>query len=112
MPQAQAQRLQTAADIILAQLGGRRFIVTTGAKNLAGDNSMLSMKLPATMTKGRASHCRITLEPTDTYKVETLRIRRGADFESSVVVVDSADMVFADQLQAVFTRLTGLDTHL
>lgn len=109
---SQAQRQPTAADIILAQLGGRRFIVMTGAKDFAGNNSMLSMRLPTNMTKGRASHCRITLEPTDTYKLETLKIGRSADFDKAVVVVDSVDGIYVDQLQATFTRLTGLDTHL
>lgn len=97
----------TVSRTILAQLGGNRFVAMTGAKSFAGDERSLSFRLPASLTRGRASAMRIVLEGDDTYTLETYRIVK---FESRTV--DTRRGVYADRLRQVFTDMTGLDTSL
>lgn len=99
----------TVANTILEQLGGRKFAVMTGAKNFLGDEKSLTFRLP-----GGAGYCRdgincvkVTLDPTDTYTVEFLRIR-GA----KVTTVKTLDDVYNDMLREVFEGATGLRTSL
>ena len=58
----------TVAQTILDQLGGNKFIAMTGSKNFLGGEKSLSMKLAK--NQSGATHLRIELEPTDTYKME------------------------------------------
>jgi hypothetical protein len=93
------------ANTILEQLGGRRFIVMTGAKNFVGGTDSLSFSLPR-----NASNCnkmRITLTPADTYTVDMFKIRAGK-FENPV----TRENVYCDQLQDVFTSVTGMYASL
>jgi hypothetical protein len=95
------------AKTILEQLGGGRFLVMTGAKNLVGSHDALTMKLPSNLTKGRITHLRVTLTAADDYTVETFRIR-GAQ---PVVKAGRADGVYCDMLQDTFLSMTGLYTR-
>ena len=95
----------TTANTILDQLGGRRFIVMTGARNLVGGVNSLSMKIGRNEKK--VTHVRITLNHLDLYDMEFLSIRN-----LDVKTVDTASGIYADDLQRVFTGGTGLDTHL
>ena len=95
----------TTANTILDQLGGRRFIVMTGARNLVGGVNSLSMKIGRNSKK--VTHVRIVLNHLDLYDVEFLSIRN-----LNVKTVDTASGIYADDLQRVFTGGTGLDTHL
>ena len=97
------------ANTILEQLGGRRFRVMTGAKDFVGGENSLMFRLPSTphFVKDGINKVRITLEPSDTYKIEFFKIR-GVKFKT---VAETRDIYF-DQLQEVFTRHTGLTTRL
>jgi hypothetical protein len=95
------------AKTILEQLGGGRFLVMTGAKNLVGSHDALTMKLPSNLTKGRITHVRVTLTPMDEYTVEGMRIRGTR----TIVMVDRREGVYADTLQSIFTDMTGLYTR-
>ncbi len=97
----------TVPTLILTQLGGQRFKTMTGAASFAGDETMLSFRLKPGITKHRAWGMRIYLDPTDTYRLELLKMR---DF--AVEIVDQREGVYEDDLQSVFTEMTGLDTHL
>ena len=97
------------AKTILEQLGGRKFLVMTGATNLIGGENHLSMKLPGSARcNGRiCSGVRITLTPSDTYTVEAFVVRK-----LKYTVLDSRNDVYFDSLPEVFTSLTGLATKL
>ena len=97
----------TVSNTILAQMGGRRFLAMTGAKDLLGSVNSLTMRLPSTLTKNRISHVRITLTPEDEYTVEALSIRG-----LKVKPIDQIEGVYGDTLCSVFTVLTGLHTSL
>jgi hypothetical protein len=104
---------QTVAKTILAQLGGNRFIAMTGAINFISTANSLSFKLPANDRK--ITHVRIELCWNDLYKVEFLccgvRKKDGVP-EHYRDVIDTREDIYFDSLQEVFTRVTGLATHL
>lgn len=92
---------------ILEQLGGRRFIAMTGARDLIGGPDYLMFRLPRGLALNGINKVKITLDWTDTYVVEALRLGPVA-----CETIEHVDSVYAEDLQQVFTRLTGLDTHL
>ena len=97
------------AETILAQLGGQKFKVMTGAKEIFAVENGLSLRLPASGEWRRRgiNYIRITLEPTDTYKMEFKRIRGH-----KVTDIAEHSMIYDHMLQSIFTAETGLDTHL
>ncbi|QAY80241.1 hypothetical protein [Sphingosinicella sp. BN140058] len=98
----------TVAKTILAQLGGNRFVQMTSAKDFSGGPDCLMFRLPAASTKHRANAMRIYLDPTDSYRLELVKVTRAKGPE----VVDKREMIYAEQLQSIFTDMTGLYTRL
>ena len=100
--------VKAIAHEILRQLGGRKFLVMTGAKDLIHAPTLdaerkwptLSMKLP----QGDAKILRIALAPSDTYTVQFLT--------RSCRVIREMDDIYADQLQDVVAQGTGIALHL
>lgn len=92
---------------ILDQLGGRRFLAMTGAKDLLGSSDALMFRLPSGFAKDGINMVKISLRQTDTYTVEALRLGLP---ESKII--ERMDFVYVEDLQRIFTKLTGLDTHL
>jgi hypothetical protein len=97
----------TIATTILDQLGGRRFIAMTGARNFIAGANDLSFRIPGTMTRRRINAVRITLEPTDTYSVVFFAIR-GV----TVKEVSKHEDIYADMLGELFRDVTGLETRM
>lgn len=106
-------------EIILDQLGGNRFLVMTGCHHLLGDTDSLSMKIPRNAS--RANHLKITLKPDDTYRMEFRRyrdgcfsVRNGKCYQTKAIneTVQTFDGVYFDQLQSLFTSVTGMYTSL
>jgi hypothetical protein len=99
----------TVATTILEQLGGRRFLAMTGARQLIGSASSLSFTLPGSpgFVQRGINVCRVTLTPMDTYTVEYLRVRG-----SKVRTVQTCTDIYAENLQECFSRETGLATRL
>lgn len=93
------------AETILAQLGGNRFKAMTGASSFSYGNACLTFRIGSNPKKIKA--VRITLEPSDTYKMEFLAIRK---FE--VKTLSEVSGVYCDMLQDIFTEKTGLYTKL
>lgn len=107
------------ADTILAQLGGRRFVVMTGASSFShgefgpADSNRrdpgLSFRLPARSSNGVAGVI-ITLDPSDTYRIRFLGPCRAPSY--TVKTIADLDGVYVDVLRETFTRYTGLETSL
>lgn len=93
------------AHTILQQLGGNRFITMTGAKDMVGDDRSLQFRIGRNSSK--ANMVKVTLRPSDTYRVEFLRYAR-----LEVKPVKTIDGIFAEQLQSVFSDTTGLACSL
>lgn len=95
----------TIAHTILQQLGGGRFTLFTGAKNLLAGPNFLKFQMPRNPMG--VKWMKITLTPADLYLIETFKFTKG-----EVVLIDSCDDVFAEDLQTVFTKMTGFHTNL
>ena len=100
------QEKSIVAQTILLQLGGRRFIRFTGARSFVGGENFLMFMLPVEINK-----VKITLTPMDVYRLEfwkNLDAGRPETHTPFKVIED----VYEDQLQDLFTEVTGLYTHL
>ena len=97
------------ANTILEQLGGRRFIAMTGAKNFVAIEDGLQFDLPRTphFVRNGINKIRIHLDPTNTYTMKGLKRHR---FDADLVKEESG--LYWDMLQPAFTEFTGLDTYL
>jgi len=94
--------IPTIPQTILAQLGGNRFAVMTGARDFVGGENSLSFRIGRNAKA--VAFVTITLGSDDLYTVEFL----GRTY----AIKASADGVYADQLAAIFTLHTGLYTSL
>ena len=95
----------TVAKTILEQLGGNKFRVMVGAKNLVGSENSLSFKFMHNSSK--STICRVTLTPMDVYEVEFSHIRNY-----DKIVDKTFDNVYNDSLVEIFEDYTGLHTSL
>ena len=95
------------ANTLLQQLGGNKFMVMTGAKNLMVDRKEKSLQMRIGKNSKGINHVKITYMPDDTYKMDFGRIRK-LDYK----VVRSVSNVYAEALQDVFTEVTGMYTSL
>lgn len=97
------------AQTILNQLGGHKFVVMTGAKNIYALDSGLQFGLPGGrgFTKHGINKVQVILDPSDTYTVKFIKIRK---MEKTYEMEYSN--VYNDMLQSVFREATGLETHL
>lgn len=98
---------QQVAATILDQLGARKFLVMTGARDLVATAQGLQFKLPANFAKGGVNMIRVELNAMDTYDVIAGRWAR-LEFKEK----DRESTIYGEDLQCAFTRLTGLDTHI
>ncbi|CAH1525884.1 conserved hypothetical protein [Vibrio owensii] len=96
------------ANTILAQLGGNRFIVMTGAKQFVAIEQGLMFTLPACLAKLGINKVRVELAASDTYTMTALKVnaRQGDAIE---VLQESG--VYCDQLEQTFEDLTGVYTR-
>ena len=101
------------ANTILAQLGGNRFKVMTGANSFAGDDNSLSFKLPSRMTQDHIRGVKIVLNSLDLYDVTYYKMagsfKRG---NLRVVTVAESSGLYADMLRDDFTAKTGLEVSM
>lgn len=98
---------QQVAATIYDQLGARRFMVVTGARDVVVTPNGLQFRLPANFAQGGVNMIRVELSADDTYAVIAGRWAR-LDFKEKA----RESGLYAEGLQRAFTRLTGLDTHL
>ena len=108
----------SVAQTILDQLGGGRFVAMTGSKNFVSDGNTLRMHLAKNASK--ANRLEITLNGLDLYDMRFYRYTaprystRGGEFRvypEKVTEVKTYNDVYCDQLQELFTDVTGMYTH-
>lgn len=102
----------TVANTILAQLGGRRFQVMTGARDFVGFDAQDAgvrggLMFAIGRNPGKISKVVIRLNAADLYDV-SLYAGRGVGMIESERHTD----IYADKLADVFERATGLATSL
>lgn len=93
----------TVAQIILSQLGGRRFSAMTGARNFIATNNSLMFQIPQNHKKIFKVVVRLT--PRDVYEMEFWK-------KGTTAPTDVVKDIYCNQLQETFTAQTGLYTRL
>ena len=94
------------AETILEQLGGNQFRMMTGAKNLAGDENSLSMRIGR--NSSNSNYLKITLNSMDLYDMEFCKLTKMGEKKS----VTEYNNVFNDLMKGTFTAHTGMYTSL
>ncbi len=114
---------QQVCNTIMQQLGGNKFLAMTGSKPLHygtndSGNDFITLKL--TRNEVGAKWLRISLLPSDTYKMEFIKEKKTLDksylpmkiYDKAPVTVVEKEGVYCDMLQSIFTSVTGLYTSL
>lgn len=96
----------TIAKTILSQLGGNRFIAMTGAKNFVGSDKDLSFKIGRNSTKTNL------VKITYNYGKDLYEMHFYYASIKGLKELQMYDEVYAEDLQELFTRFTGLYTHI
>jgi hypothetical protein len=91
----------TIAQTIAEQIGRPAFAMM-GAKNIVAGERDLTFKVGANAKK--VTHVRVTLDPSDTYSVEFIRVGRNY----SVTTLASVALVHVEQLRSTIEANTGL----
>lgn len=94
---------QTIAKTILAQFGGREFLLVTGSKNLVATENGLHFKVGRNGKK--VTHVRVTLDDNDTYTVEFCKWN-GRKLEMNVI--SKHEGIYCDMLKDLFYDNTGM----
>ena len=109
------------AYTILEQLGGRKFVVMTGAKALTLTPESLRFRLPGRFAKDGINVVSIVLTHRDDYDLTfgtvTSAVTETAPSGSTVTprgmtIKTTREGVYAENLTDVFTSVTGLQTSL
>jgi hypothetical protein len=101
----QEEQMQIAKTI-LAQLGGHKFVVMTGAKHILATDHGLRFRIGRNKT--RANIVKIDLDlGKDLYMMEFGYVRKYEYF-----VQERFDDLYADQLGPIFEDYTGMATRL
>jgi hypothetical protein len=93
------------AVTILEQLGGNKFITMTGAKCWTYDETSITFKIGR--NSGKVQFFKVTLNALDLYDLEFYK-----HIKDEKRMIEEVKGVFNDQLQEIFNRVTGMDTHL
>jgi hypothetical protein len=94
------------AQTIIAQLGGKRFVKMTGARDFVATSCGVYFRLPGT-PKAMIDHVHITLNSLDLYDVVYARTR-GKKYK----VIREVHDLYAENLQESFRQATGLETRM
>ena len=94
------------AHVIWEQLGGNKFRMMTGAKNLLNLGDGIAMKLGR--NSSNSNYLKITLNSMDTYDMKFCKLTRKFEEKS----ITEYKNVYNDMLQDQFTAHTGMYTSL
>ena len=98
--------MSEVANTIYRQLGGNKFRVMTGAKNMVSHEFTLSMKIGRNKTN--ANFMVVELNGLDLYDVTFAKLTKMGEMKS----VKTYDNVYNDMLVSIFESHTGMYTTL
>ena len=98
--------MSDVANTIYRQLGGNRFRVMTGAKNMVSHEFALSMKIGRNKTN--ANFMVVELNGLDLYDVTFAKLTKMGEMKS----LKTYDNVYNDMLVSIFESHTGMYTTL
>lgn len=105
---------------ILEQLGGNKFLVMTGCKNLLWDNENSTLRMTIPKNGSKANRLWITYNwGTDTYIMRffkyvapRLNTKTYTFSEEKITEVAKFEEIYCDQLEELFTEVTKMYTRL
>lgn len=108
---------QVITTTMLNQLGGKRFIAMTGSKNflfadVTETNPKVWLRMDLTKNAAGVNRLKIYYNPDDTYTMEFYKQVITKDFEVKISKTQTFENIYCDQLQEIFTQVTGLYTSL
>ena len=94
------------ANEIYRQLGGNRFRVMTGAKNMVSTENGIRMRIGRNKTN--ANYMEVVLNSMDLYDITFAKVTKMGEMKS----VRTYDNVYNDMLVSLFESHTGMYTSL
>lgn len=105
------------AETILNQLGGNRFVAMTGAKKFFTNGNDMCCTIGRNASK--ANRLQIILDADDTYTMKFIKFtgerlnRKTLTYTpAKVETIKEINGVYCDQLEELFTDVTGMYTRL
>tara|TARA_B100000003_G_scaffold13516_1_gene11297 strand:- start:215 stop:511 length:297 start_codon:yes stop_codon:yes gene_type:complete len=98
--------MSAVANEIYRQLGGNRFRVMTGAKNMVSTENGIRMRIGRNKTN--ANYMEVVLNSMDLYDITFAKVTRMGEMKS----VRTYDNVYNDMLVSLFESHTGMYTSL
>ena len=98
--------MSAVANEIYRQLGGNRFRVMTGAKNMVSTENGIRMRIGRNKTN--ANYMEVVLNSMDLYDITFAKVTRMGEMKS----VRTYDNVYNDMLVEIFESHTGMYTSL
>ena len=98
--------MSAVANEIYRQLGGNRFRVMTGAKNMVSTENGIRMRIGRNKTN--ANYMEVVLNSMDLYDITFAKVTRMGEMKS----VKTYDNVYNDMLVSLFESHTGMYTTL
>lgn len=99
-------------ETVIAQLGGQKIFAMAFNRAVYGESEVTFHVAPRLKTNNQISHVRVSLLPSDTYRVEFLYIPKRGARKWDVITVDDVSGVFADSLTDLVEGRTGLRLSL
>ena len=106
----QNERFQQVASTILSQLGGNKFVIMTGAKQIvfdSGKDEQGAIQFKIGRNSSKANIVKIELRGDDTYTMKFFQYRK-----MELKELKAYEGIYCDQLRSIFTDYTGLFTSL
>jgi hypothetical protein len=101
------------ASTILKQIGGNRFLVMTGSHTLVSNRTNKSLSMKLRRNKSRANFLTISVNAMDTYDMLFISYKVNSKTqELKMDTIKELKGIYNDQLEAMFTDVTGLYTSL
>ena len=98
--------MSDVANTIYRQLGGNRFRVMTGAKNMVSLENGIGMRIGRNKTN--ANYMEVVLNSMDLYDITFAKVTKYGEMKS----VKTYDNVYNDMLVEIFESHTGMYTSL
>jgi len=98
--------MSAVANEIYRQLGGNRFRVMTGAKNMVSTENGIRMRIGRNKTN--ANYMEVVLNSMDLYDITFAKVTKMGEMKS----VRTYDNVYNDMLVSLFESHTGMYTSL
>ena len=98
--------MSAIANEIYRQLGGNRFRVMTGAKNMVSTENGIRMRIGRNKTN--ANYMEVVLNSMDLYDITFAKVTKMGEMKS----VRTYDNVYNDMLVSLFETHTGMYTSL